>query len=62
MSEGNVKTKAANEWPATLNPDILSVIRNEFKFTTMTPVQVNTGTLFWEKRTTALKKLLAKMI
>jgi hypothetical protein len=41
MSDGTAKTKASNEWPTSLNPDVLNVIHNEFKFNTMTPVQVN---------------------
>jgi hypothetical protein len=38
---GVAKSKPTNEWPAYLNKDVLSVIHNDLKFNSMTPVQVS---------------------
>ena len=46
MSEKKLKKKSQAkpdrmEWPTFLDPRILDVLKNDFKFKTMTPVQVN---------------------
>ena len=42
MNESSTKTAKTNpmEWPSFLDATVLDVVRNDFKFPAMTPVQV----------------------